>query len=147
MGRILSAIFQAAGLALGLYMIWPDIAFYVQTSSADGGAGRLTLLQTLERGEHIFLYLTLVLLPAVRLLKEHLGHKLYSVLEVFLFAALSVLLARTLHASFIDGYVFLISKHQVWNSIARPAAIFFIVAGNWLIAFLGIYRAVKVAGE
>ena len=146
MGKVLSTIFQAAGLALGLYMISPDIAFYVQTSSA-GGAERLTLLRTLERGEHTLLYLALVLVPAVHLLQGHLGHKLYSAVEVFLFAALSVLLARTLHASFIEGYVFLISKHQVWNSIARPAAIFFIVAGNWLIVFSGIYRAVKVAGE
>jgi hypothetical protein len=147
MGKVLSTIFQVAGLALGVYMIWPNITFYVQAGSADGAAARVTLLQALERGEHTLLYLSLVLLPATHLLKDNLGHKFHSALVVLLFSALCVLFARILHASFIDGYVFLISKRQVWNSIARPAAIFFVVAGNWLIAFSAMYRAVKVAGK
>ncbi len=147
MGSVLSVIFQVAGLVLGVYMIWPDIDFFVKISSAVGDAGRLTFLKALEIGEHTLLYSSLVLMPAMHLLSKILGHKLYSALTVLLFSGLSVVFARILHASLIDGYAFFISQHQVWPSIARPAAIFAIVSGNWLVAFAEMYRVAKVAGK
>jgi len=147
MGKVLSAIFQIAGLVLGVYMILPDFQFFVKTSSAAGDAGRLTFLKALEIGEHALLYSSLVLLPAMHLLHKILDHKLQSALAVLLFSALSVIFVRTLHASLIDGYAFFISQHQVWSSLARPAAIFVIVSGIWLIAFAEMYRAAKVGGK
>lgn len=146
-GKVLSVIFEVAGLALSVYMIWPDIAFFVNASSAAGEAASLPFLKLLERGEHALLYGTLVLLPAMYFLQKIAGHKFYSALAVLLFSALCALFAQVLHASIIDGYVFVISEYKVWNSIARPAAIFFIVAGCWLLTFSEIYRVVKVAGK
>jgi hypothetical protein len=119
----------------------------MKINTSTGDAGRLAFMQTLERGEHALLYLTLVLLPAMHFLNKILGHKFYSALTVLLFSVLCVLFARILHTSLIDGYVFFISKHKVWESIARPAVIFAIVAGNWLIAFSEMYRLAKVAGK
>ncbi len=152
MGRALIAIFEIAGLVLGVYFIRPDIAYFVKASTgtpahAAGDAARWPFTQTLERGEHTLLYGTLILLPAMYFLNKILGHKFYSALAVLLFSALCVVFAQVLHASFIDGYVFFISKNRVWASIARPAAIFVVVAGNWLIAFGEMYRVAKVAGK
>ncbi len=147
MVRGLWTIFEVMGLVLGVYMIWPDIAFFVQMSGAAGEAGGLTFPEALKRGEHALLYGALVLLPVMHFLKKYLGHKFHSALIVLLFSTLCVLFAQILHASLIDGYVFLISQQKAWNSIVRPAAIFFIVAGNWLTAFSEMYRVVKVAGK
>ncbi len=150
MGKVLNLIFEIAGLVLGVYFIWPDVAYFRNTGApaiAAGNAAALPFTPLLEKGEHALLSLTLILLPAMYFLKKVLGNKFYSALVVLLFSALCVVFALVLHASLIDGYVFLISKNKVWTSIARPAAIFVIVAGNWLIAFAEMYRVVKVAGK
>lgn len=147
MGRGLGVLFEILGLVLGAYMIWPDIGFFIRADDAAGGAGRLTFLDALERGEHMLLYGTLVLLPALHVSKDHIGHKLHSALVVFLFSVLCVLFARTLHASLIDGYAFCITQQKVWSSIARPAAFFAIIAGTWLAAFSEMYRMVKIGGK
>lgn len=156
MGRFLSVIFGIAGLVLGIYFIWPDVVYFLKTGTAAlpvvaaGGqhdAGRSTFLRSLETGEHALLYAALILLPAMYFLHKFLAHKLYSALVVLVFSVLCVLFAHILHASIIDGYVFFISQRRQWASIARPAAVFVIVAGNWLIAFAEMYRVVKVAGK
>jgi len=101
----------------------------------------------MEAGERILLYFTLVLLPLIYPLKKVLGNKLYSALAVLVFSGLCVVLAQVLHASIVAGYVFFISMNRHWASLAQPAAVFVIVAGNWLIAFAEMYRVAKVAGK
>lgn len=143
MGRVLSLIFQIAGLGLGVYRIWPD-AVYLLSAAQEA---RLSFTHALEAGERILLYFTLVLLPLMYPLRKVLGNKLYSALAVLVFSGLCVVLAQVLHASIVDGYVFFISLNRHWVSLARPAAVFVIVAGNWLIAFAEMYRVAKVAGK
>src|SRR5512145_2856298 len=147
MGKALGAIFEVAGLVLGLYFIWPDIAFFFKTIAATGDAERLTFLKILEKGEHMLIYSSLVLLPGMHFFDKILGHKAYSALTVLLFAALTLVFAPILHASLIEGYAFLITQRKVWASLAIPAAIFVIVSINWLMAFSEMYRLAKVAGK
>ncbi|HWR71949.1 MAG TPA: hypothetical protein VN604_02140 [Nitrospirota bacterium] len=147
MGKGLSTIFEAMGLVLGVFMIWPDIEFIMQASGAPGGVRSLTFLEALKRGEHALLYGTLILLPAMHFLKKYLGHKLSSALIVLFFSALSVLFAKILHTALINGYVFLLAQQKAWNSIARPAAVFSIIACNWLIGFIEMYRMAKIGGR
>ncbi len=143
MGGVLSLIFQIAGLGLGVYRIWPEAVYLLSAAQEE----RLFFMRALEAGERILLYFTLVLLPFVYPLKKVLGNKFYSALAVLVFSGLCVVLAQVLHASIVDGYVFFISRNKHWVSLAQPAAIFVIVAGNWLIAFAEMYRVAKVAGK
>jgi len=143
MGRVLSLIFQIAGLGLGVYRIWPE-AVYLLSAAQEA---RLSFTHAFESGERILLYFPLVLLPLMHPLRKVLGNKLYSALAVLVFSGLCVVLAQVLHASIVDGYVFFISLNKHWVSLARPAAFFVIVAGNWLIAFAEMYRVAKVAGQ
>lgn len=143
MGRVLTWIFQSAGLGLGVYRIWPEAA-YLLTAIQEKG---LLFTRALDAGERILLYLTLVLLPAMYPLKNVLGNKLYSFLVVLIFSGLCVVLAQILHASIVDGYVFFLSQKKDWVPLVQPAAIFVIVAGLWLIAFAEMYRVVKVAAK
>ena len=143
MGRVLSWIFQSAGLGLGVYRIWPEAAYFL-TAMQDKG---LSFTRALEAGERILLYLPLVLLPAMYPLRNVLGNKLYSFLVVLVFSGLCVVLAQVLHASIVDGYIFFLSQKRDWVPLVLPAAIFVIVAVIWLIAFAEMYRVVKVAAK
>ncbi len=143
MGEVLSLIFQIAGLWLGVYRIWPEAAYLLRAAQE----ARLFFSPALEAGERVLLYFTLVLLPLMHPLRKVLGNKLSSALAVLVFSGLCVVLAHVLHASIIDGYVFSISVKKNWVSLARTAAVFVIVAGNWLIAFAEMYRTAKVAGK
>ncbi len=143
MDKGVSILFKIAGLVVGLAFLRPDIAYFLKA----GSGAYVPFLQAAERGGHALASLSLVLLPVPDLLKKYLGHKFRSALVVLLFAGLSIVLARVLHASLTDGYVFVISQHKIWTSIAGPAAVFLIVAGNWLILFAGMWRVAKVAGE
>ncbi len=80
-------------------------------------------------------------------LKKYLGHKLFSALIVLLFSGVCVLFAEALHTALMDGYVFLMSQKKAWNQIMRPAAIFAIIACNWLVAFIEMYRMAKIGGR
>lgn len=143
MGSVLSLIFQIAGLWLGAYRIWPEAVYFLGVAQGT----RLSFTHALEAGEQILLSFTLVLLPFMYPLRKILGNRLSSALAVLVFSGLCVVLAQVLHASIVDGYVFSISLSRHWVSLARPAAVFVIVAGNWLIAFVEMYRVVKVAGK
>jgi hypothetical protein len=143
MGGVLSLIFQIAGLGLGVYHTWPEAVYLLGAAQEE----RLSFMRALEAGERILVYFTLVLLPLLYPLRKVLGNKLYSALAVLVFSGLCVILAQILHASIVDGYVFFISLNKNWGSLARPAAVFVIVVGNWLIAFAEMYRVAKVAGK
>ncbi len=143
MGKVLSLLFQIAGLGVGVYRIWPE-AMYLLGAAQET---RLTFVHALEAVERILLSFALVLLPFVAPLKEVLGNRFHSALAVLVFSGLCVVLAPVLHASIVDGYVFYLSQNRHWISIARPAAILVVVAVNWLIAFSEMYRVVKVAGK
>ncbi len=142
MGRVLSLIFEIAGLGLGVYRIWPEAVYFLSAAQE----ARLSFTNALEAGERILLSFSLALLPLMYPLRKVLGNKLYSALAVLVFSGLCVVLAQILHASIVDGYVFFISRNKNWVSLARPAAVLVIVAGNWLIAFAEMYRVAKVAG-
>ena len=143
MGSVLSLIFQIAGSGLGVYRIWPEATYFLGAAQET----RLSFTHALEAGERILLSFTLVFLPLMYPLRKVLGNRLYSALAVLVFSGLCVVLAQVLHASIVDGYVFSISQSRRWVSLARPAAVFVIVAGNWLIAFAEMYRVAKVAGK
>ena len=135
-------IFQIAGLGLGIYRIWPDAAYL----ASQAGTG-LTFMRVFEAGERILLSCALVLLPFMATLRQVSGNKLFSALTVLVFSGLSIILAHVLQASIVDGAVFFITVNKDWASLARPGAVFVIVAGNWLIAFSEMYRVVRVAGK
>jgi hypothetical protein len=140
MASLSTLIFQIAGLGLGIYRIWPEAASLL-------GAGAPTVMHTFEAGGSILLSCSLVLLPFMATVKPVMGNKLYSALTVFIYSGLCVILAHILRSSFVDGYVFFITVHKNWASLARPFAVLVIVFVNWLIAFHEMYRVVKVAGK
>ena len=144
MGKGLSTTFEVMGLVLGVFMIWPDIEFIMQAGGAPGGVRSMTFFDALKKGEHALLYGTLILLPLMHFLKKYLGHKLSSALIVLLFSGLSVLFAKVLHAALIDSYVFLLAQQKAWGSVVRPTTVFSIIACNWVIVFVEMYRAARI---
>jgi hypothetical protein len=135
---------EIAGAAVGTYLLWPDAALLLASGKGDE---YLTFQQMVAKGGHALPYLSLVLLPLLRFLKKFLGHKFHSAMAVLFFSGLSVVLARSLHPLIMDAYVFIISEHRVWASMAGPATIFVVIAANWAAAFAELYRVTKVAGE
>ncbi len=142
MVSVLTLIFQIAGLGLGIYRIWPEAGYLHGVVEAGTG---LPFMRTFEAGERILLSFSLVLIPFMSTLKEVTGSRSHGTLKVLVFSGLCVIMAHVLHASIIDGYVFYISQHRQWISLALPAGIFVVVAVNWLIAFAEI--RVALAGK
>ncbi len=138
MASVLTLIFQIAALGLGIYRIRPEaVSLY---TAVEAGRG-LPLSLAFGAGERILLSLSLVLIPFVSTLKEVMGTRSHGTLQVLIFSGLSVIMAHVLHASIIDGYVFYLTQHRQWISLALPAGIFAVVAVNWLIAFAEIRGA------
>ncbi len=132
MASVLTLIFQILGLGLGIYRIRPDAAYLLAASQAGTG---LTFMRAFEAMEHILLSFSLVLIPFMSTLEAVMGTRSHGALKVLVFSGLSVIMAHVLHATIIDGYVFYLSQHRHWISLALPAGIFVVVAVNWLIAF------------